>query len=168
MESEASSKPPAKRRRRWKTIVLSVVLFVTFVVVIAWRVMFYMPGGSYSGELPPLAEEGSQSGGSGLALAEELKRDVTTLGVTIGPRNLRRPENLAAAAKFVEDELVQAGHAVSRQTYQVEGVDCWNLETEIKGAVKPDEIVVVGAHYDSYGSTPGADDNASGTAAAHG
>ncbi|MGH7139145.1 MAG: M28 family peptidase, partial [Pirellulales bacterium] len=94
-----------------------------------------------------------------------LKRDVTRLAVTIGPRNMQRPEALAAAARFIEDELVGAGYDVRRQTYQVDGIDCWNLEAEITGAVKPDEIVLVGAHYDSYGATPGADDNASGTAA---
>jgi hypothetical protein len=156
MESQAPLKPPPSRVRRWKKIVLSIVLVLAFVMVIAWRVMFYMPGRSYSGELPPLA---------GAALAEELKRDVTTLAVTIGPRNLRRPKKLEAAAKFIEDELVRAGYEVRRQTYQVERVDCWNLEADIKGAVKPDEIVLVGAHYDCYGTTPGADDNASGIAA---
>ena len=36
---------------------------------------------------------------------------------------------------------------------------------EIIGLKKPDEIVVIGGHYDSIEDTPGANDNASGTAA---
>src|SRR5258708_28629411 len=41
-----------------------------------------------------------------------------------------------------------------------------NLIAELKGTQRPEEIVIVGAHYDSREGTPGADDNASGTAAA--
>jgi Zn-dependent M28 family amino/carboxypeptidase len=40
-----------------------------------------------------------------------------------------------------------------------------NLVGEIAGAVAKDQIVIVGAHYDSVKGTPGADDNASGIAA---
>ncbi len=40
-----------------------------------------------------------------------------------------------------------------------------NLEAKLTGTSKPDEWVVVGAHYDSTPGTPGADDNASGVAA---
>jgi Zn-dependent M28 family amino/carboxypeptidase len=47
----------------------------------------------------------------------------------------------------------------------VGGVVCANLEVELRGILKPEEIVVVGAHYDSVPQTPGADDNASGVAA---
>ncbi|CAG1022576.1 partial Bacterial leucyl aminopeptidase, partial [Methylococcales bacterium] len=41
----------------------------------------------------------------------------------------------------------------------------YNLEVEITGSEKPNEIVVIGGHYDSLEDTPGANDNASGTAA---
>ena len=40
-----------------------------------------------------------------------------------------------------------------------------NLEVEISGDKLPGEIVVIGAHFDSFQGTPGADDNASGVAA---
>ncbi|HVX10126.1 MAG TPA: M28 family peptidase [Pirellulales bacterium] len=163
LDTAASVTPPVRKRRRWKKIVAGVVLGLAFFSGIAWRVMFYMPGQSFSGDLPPLAaaEEGQ---GQGLSLARELERDVRKLAIDIGPRNVRRREKLAAAAQFVERELTQAGYRVGRQTYKVEGVDCVNLEAEIKGTKTPTEIVLVGAHYDSYDTTPGADDNASGTA----
>ncbi|HWB10757.1 MAG TPA: M28 family peptidase [Pirellulales bacterium] len=163
--------PPArravKRGRKWRKVAISVLLTLAFLLGVGWRTMFYMPGKSFGDEkLPPLAEVESAAGKSGgLALAEQLKRDVTRLAAEIGPRNLRRRANLVTAAEFVERELQAAAYPVLRQTYQVEGVDCWNVIAEIKGAKTPDEVVLVGAHYDSYGSTPGADDNASGTAA---
>ncbi|HEV3344825.1 MAG TPA: M28 family peptidase, partial [Pirellulales bacterium] len=143
------------------------LLTVVLLLGIAWRVMFYMPGESFGkDELPPLGQVETSAGtGAGVSLGEQLKRDVTRLAGEIGPRNVRRRANLVAAAEFVERELLAAGYAVRRQTYRVEGVDCWNVIADIKGAKLPDEIVLVGAHYDSYGSTPGADDNASGTAA---
>jgi Zn-dependent M28 family amino/carboxypeptidase len=40
-----------------------------------------------------------------------------------------------------------------------------NLVVEKRGSTRPNEIVVVGAHYDTAHFTPGADDNASGVAA---
>jgi Zn-dependent M28 family amino/carboxypeptidase len=40
-----------------------------------------------------------------------------------------------------------------------------NLEIELPGTVYPDEIVIIGAHYDSIIGSPGANDNSSGVAA---
>lgn len=164
VEIETTVTSRTKRRPRWRKVAFGIVLGLALAVVLAWRVMFFMPGESFSGELPPIRAAAAPQG-SGLSLTEDLKRTVTKLAVEIGPRNLRRPAKLAAAAEFVEHELIQAGYQVRRQTYQVDGLDCWNLAAEIRGAHEPDEIVLVGAHYDSYGTTPGADDNASGTAA---
>jgi Zn-dependent M28 family amino/carboxypeptidase len=47
----------------------------------------------------------------------------------------------------------------------VRGRPCHNLEATLEGAERPEEHVVIGAHYDSAETAPGADDNASGTAA---
>ncbi len=96
------------------------------------------------------------------ALARELRRDVGAL-CAIGARNTFRPETLTAAADFIEKSF--GSYAVERQRYNAEGVDVDNLIVEIRGTTKPDEIVVVGAHYDSVDESPGADDNASGVAA---
>ena len=91
------------------------------------------------------------------ALAVELRRDVEQLCVN-GPRNVYAPENLAGAATYVERALGK----VERQTYEADGAQVANLIHEIRGS---DEIVIIGAHYDSVGGSPGADDNASGVAA---
>ncbi|MBL7041576.1 MAG: M28 family peptidase [Pirellulaceae bacterium] len=118
-----------------------------------------MPGDSYRGELPP-ADDALES------LAVELRRDVAHLAEEIGERNLRnRPHELLAAADHIEAEFTAAGHAVTPQEYQVDDCKCRNLEVEIRGSAQPDEIVVVGAHYDTVIGTPGANDNTSGIAA---
>jgi Zn-dependent M28 family amino/carboxypeptidase len=44
-------------------------------------------------------------------------------------------------------------------------VPCENVEAEIAGSERRDEVVIVGAHYDSVEGTTGANDNASGVAA---
>src|SRR5205085_8730729 len=72
---------------------------------------------------------------------------------------------LAEAADFVERSLADAGYEVRSQRYSVGKTECRNLEVEIRGTSAPDEIVVVGAHYDSVVGAPGANDNGSGTAA---
>jgi hypothetical protein len=99
-------------------------------------------------------------------LIDSLRRDVAAL-CAIGERNTLLPQNLNAAAAYIERELTAAGYRVERQTYRVErdGVDAVNLIAEIRGSTRPDDIVVIGAHYDSVTGTVGADDNASGVAA---
>ncbi len=106
-----------------------------------------------------------------MALRDQLHKDVATLASEIGDRNVSTEyENLCKAANFIEASFVKAGYKVSRQGYEVslhssEGRECYNLEAEITGSEKPDEIVIIGAHYDSLEGTPGANDNASGVAA---
>lgn len=118
-----------------------------------------MPGTSYRGELPP-ADEGLVS------LAAELRQDVTHLAVDIGERNVRnRPNQLTQAADFIDAQFKGAGLATKRQEYEVSNVKCYNLEVELLGTARPEEIVIVGAHYDTVVGTPGANDNTSGVAA---
>jgi hypothetical protein len=99
-------------------------------------------------------------------LSGELRRDVAHLSVKIGERNVRnRPKELAASADWIEAQFKAAGFDVKRQEYQVAGVTCCNLQAEIPGTTKADEIVVVGAHYDTALGTAGANDNTTGVAA---
>lgn len=121
--------------------------------------MIGMPGRSYRGALPP-ADEALAS------LAEELRQDVSRLAVDIGERNLRdRPRELAQAADWIEAKYKAAGLATGRQEYEVLGTVCCNLDAEIPGKTRPEEIVIVGAHYDTVPGTRGANDNTSGVAA---
>ena len=126
--------------------------------VACWQMMIVMPGQSYTGPLAELERKER-------SLSDELQHDVTQLAEEIGERNLDRYPSIVLAADFVENELSTAGYEVERQTYKVHDRDCWNLIVELPGSKTPKEIVVIGAHYDSYLGTPGANDNASGTAA---
>lgn len=117
-----------------------------------------MPGKSYRGPLPPLTDQER-------VLRDELRRDVEKLAGEIGERNIFLHQNLAAAADFLEFSLTKSGYTVRRQTYDVAGTTCSNLETEIQGSERADEIVIIGAHYDSVDGSPGANDNATGAAA---
>jgi hypothetical protein len=144
---------PARRRiLRWA----AGAAFVAFIPAGLYSCMISMPGKSHQGPLPPLTPSES-------SLAFALRRDVVELAETIGERNVVKYAALKRAADYVESGLRVVG-PVSRQTYKASERDCDNLEVEIRGTSAPGEIVVVGAHYDSVVGTPGANDNASGTA----
>ncbi len=117
-----------------------------------------MPGESFAGPRPPVSSHFRDLSGA-------LERDVHHLAKTIGERNTAHPEKLAAAAQYIEDEFAQMGFEVARQGYEADGVQCFNLDVTVPGTMRPHEIVIVGAHYDSAVGTPGANDNASGIAA---
>lgn len=129
-------------------------------ILLTWAYfsMLRMPGRSFRGPLPPLTPQQT-------ALAEELHRDVDMLAGIIGPRNVLYEKGLEKARTFVERSLCDAGYDVHAQEFKVFGVTCANLEVEIRGASKPEEIVVIGAHYDSVDDSPAANDNASGVVA---
>jgi Zn-dependent M28 family amino/carboxypeptidase len=96
---------------------------------------------------------------------ENLERHVRTLAGEIGERNVFRSDALRAAAGYIEEEWRRQGYGVERQVYRVRGVDCANLEVTRVGVDRPEEIVLLGAHYDSVHGSPGANDNATGVAA---
>jgi len=136
------------------------ILAAAFVLFCLWArvMMIKMPGKSYAGPLPALTKEQT-------VLRDELKRDVEILAGEIGERNTWRYDKLSAGADFIESSLEDAGFSPTRQDYLVENKLCSNLEVRIFGGEKPDEIVVVGAHYDTVYGSPGANDNGSAVAA---
>jgi hypothetical protein len=117
-----------------------------------------MPGATHAGPLPPFTEVQAQ-------VRDSLQKDLGQLAGEIGERNLTKPVAYAEAMRFVEGRLAAAGHEIQRQTYEVKGRPCVNLIAERKGNDTVDDIVVIGAHYDSAHFTPGANDNGSGTVA---
>ena len=97
-------------------------------------------------------------------LVSNLRRHVDRLAGLIGPRHLGKPAAFAAAAGLVERELADVGYVVTRQTYRAQGHEVANLVAELPGGKRNNELVIVGAHYDTVPSTPGADDYASAVA----
>lgn len=93
-----------------------------------------------------------------------LRQHVDRLAGLIGPRHLGKPSTMAATQTLIENELTQAGYIVTKETYLALAQPVFNLIVELPGTRRPDEILVVGAHYDTVSTTPGADDNASAVA----
>lgn len=91
-----------------------------------------------------------------------LQKHVQTLAVDIGGRTAS--SGLTKAADYIEAELRSYGYSPQRQTFEVTGHTFANIEAEIKGSTYSDSIVIFGAHYDTAGNLPGANDNASGVA----
>jgi hypothetical protein len=141
-------------------ITLAITLgLVLLVLGAAWWNLLRMPGRSHRGPLPAADD-------ALLALMQELRRDIYFLAAEIGERNvLRCPKQLGQAADYIESELTAGGYEVRRQRYPVSDVECCNLEVEVPGSARPQEIVVIGAHYDTVLGSPGANDNTSGVAA---
>jgi Zn-dependent M28 family amino/carboxypeptidase len=95
---------------------------------------------------------------------ENLRRHVDRLAGLIGPRHVGKPKALVAAALLIENEFRAAGYDVERQPYVASGASVENLVAELPGSRRRDEILILGAHYDTIPETPGADDNASAVA----
>ena len=108
--------------------------------------------------MKPLTAEEAQ-------IRAELRTQIQMLAGTIGGRSVGKYEGLRAAAEYIEGMLSATGLSVNRQTFRSAGREVWNIEAEQRGTAEPNEIVVIGAHYDSAAGLPGANDNASGVAA---
>ncbi len=109
------------------------------------------PGESYSG---PIATPENPE------LPERLESHVRQLAS--GRRNLDQPSTILSAVTYLSDELTALGYSVERQEV-IAPADNLIINVRAKSADAP--ILIVGAHYDTAGSTHGADDNASGVAA---
>jgi len=120
--------------------------------------MVRMPGSSFHGKLPDPSVELR-------TLSSELERHVVKLALDIGPRSAHQPEKLRQTADYVADVLLKAGYPLQRQGYEADGQPFENLEATLAGVRRPEQIVVLGAHYDTVPTTPGANDNGSGVAA---
>ena len=81
-----------------------------------------------------------------------------------GPNIIERFCRLSrdTAPDLIEQSLRESGLEVRRQFMPGEEHDVTNLVADIPGTVHPEEVVVVGAHFDAFWG--GADDNASGVA----
>lgn len=96
----------------------------------------------------------------------DMERFLKILTEDIGERNLGVPDQLEKAAVWIESTMRggNIGYTVERQEYSVDGKVVRNLIAELPGGKRRDEIVVVGAHYDTVPDCPGANDNGSSVA----
>jgi hypothetical protein len=93
-----------------------------------------------------------------------LKKHVVEISDKIGERNYWFFENLNKALDYIATGFEQCGLPVELQTYKIDGKKFSNIIATKKGNSSADEVIIVGAHYDSVVGSPGADDNASAVA----
>ncbi len=141
--------------KRFLFSALRVLVAVFAVFALLWWFGMRMPGKNISKAAPLSPDE--------VTLREELRAAVQMLAGEIGERNMWRYAQLNAAADFIEDSFSRAGLHPRRDSYELRGQACHNIEAEIPGARR--EIILIGAHYDSVFGSPGANDNGSGVAA---
>ncbi|HYF14621.1 MAG TPA: M28 family peptidase [Phycisphaerales bacterium] len=154
------AKPPRFRLITRKAAKRLAVLFAAIALGLAWCwwSMIRMPGRSHTGELSPLTDPQR-------ATADQLRGDVQMLAGTIGQRSTFYPRAFAESAQHIWRELEAAGYTPREHSFVQRGTTVPNIDVVLPGTSHPDEVILVGAHFDTYQGTPGADDNASGVAA---
>ncbi|MGB7346483.1 MAG: M28 family peptidase [Pirellulaceae bacterium] len=93
-----------------------------------------------------------------------LRLHVDRLAGLIGARTLKKPKTIEATIGYIEGQWAEMGYSNDRECYDAFGDEATNLIVQQPGNKRADEIVLLGAHYDTVSSTPGADDNASAVA----
>lgn len=93
---------------------------------------------------------------------DSLQRDVEVLSVTYAERNFLNLETLNQAANYIHQQLSGATINTQLQTYKVDGEDYHNVIAHF--GPSQGQPLIIGAHYDAFEKTAGADDNASGVA----
>ncbi len=119
--------------------------------------MTQMPGDTVPTMVGPLSEEES-------SLQDRLKSHVETLAQDIGARGYGYPAATADTLRYLSTQLKRAHLDVREILFDSKGSNAINLEATLVGTRKKDELILLGANYDSNGKSPGADDNASGCA----
>ena len=154
-----------KRRLKFqiisKTALIRLAIFFAVLLILSawgWFTMFAMPAQSYRGQFTALKPEE-------IALQTLLKQDIQKIASEIGARNSGQYAKLNATKDFLEEAFTKAGYKPKSLEYKIQGKSYYNLEVEKIGIDKPQEIVVVGGHYDTAFTSIGANDNATGAAA---
>lgn len=94
---------------------------------------------------------------------DKLRQHVDMLSETLHPRDWTYTANLDKCADYIAEHFRDAGALVEFQPFNVYGKEYRNVIGRF-GSGKQRKIII-GAHYDAYMGSPGADDNASGVAA---
>ncbi len=144
---------------------LLLFMIVTGIAVIGLSLMVNMPGESASTELSELTDHERDT-------ARRLEADVRALAEDIGERNLHHPDAMARAADHVDERFREIGFEPQRQEYELSDAlaghyrepRAENIHVEVTGHERPEEIIIIGAHYDTVPGSPGANDNASAVA----
>lgn len=147
---EAQWQAQTEQRRRIIRLMLVVILIFILLLVGLW---FWITQPLLSKARPNPVRSVDPS---------RLQAHVRKLSIELAPRDESHIENLDRVASYIKNEFSQTTTFVSEQAYRVQGRSYRNLIAEF--GPESEERLIVGAHYDTAGPLPGADDNASGVA----
>jgi hypothetical protein len=133
------------------------VLLIAGLAAAYWYTLS-LPGEPYAGPPPPVTAAEQD-------LAARLRRHV--VAIASEPHNVAYYAALEKSASYIESELKALGYTPQSQIYDIGSKPVRNIAVERSppGAGVATPSLVMGAHYDSYGDAPGANDNGSGSAA---
>ncbi len=140
-----------------KTILIWLVVAAVFVFCLG-AFMTQMPGERLRGNPPSLTDDQYTISGN-------LADHVGALSRDSGTRGLHNLGALSDACDYLHGQLRRAGYEPKDLPFDSKGSSVNNIEVTILGSRRPDDVVVVGAHYDTEIKSPGANANASGCAA---
>ena len=89
-----------------------------------------------------------------------IEKDLKAITQLATPRNYQNIASLDSVASYLKKELSKVCDSTGYQTYKVQN----NAYKNVIGSVglEHSERIIIGAHYDVYGNSDGADDNGSG------
>jgi Zn-dependent M28 family amino/carboxypeptidase len=138
---------------------LNLGVFIFSILILISALVFYgvnMPGESLTGELTALNTD--------LQLTKEsLSKHVYVLSEEIGERHYIERNSLDQTADYIETSFKDMGYNPVSEIYSDKLYR--NIIVNLYGKQRRNEIIIIGAHYDTVWLSPGADDNASGIAA---
>lgn len=150
--SSIESQWQSQEARRRRIVKFMLLLVLTFVLCLS-AIWFWLTQPLFSGAIANTQRTVDPA---------RLESHVRKLSIELAPRDESHIENLDRVAAYLKDEFSQTGATVSDQPYRVEGKSYRNVIAQF--GPNTAERIVVGAHYDTAGPFPGADDNASGVA----
>jgi len=134
------------------TVLFIILLFAAYMIYAIVKIRF----------APSIVTPGQASAVSGDS--RQLYSHVEHLSVRIGSRSIYEYSKLEETKRYVVSCLESFGYTPELQKYSYDGQVFSNVIVSIEGKTHPDEMVIIGAHYDTVFGTPGADDNASAVA----
>ena len=147
---------------RWRGLQLHLLKLAAScagLLLLLFACLFYgvnMPGEARPSTLPALDSEM-------ISRRDRLSSHVHMLAAEIGERHHRQKGSLDETADYIENVFRDMGYNPVSEVYGKFGFR--NVVVNLYGGEARQEIIIVGAHYDSVVLSPGADDNASGVAA---
>ena len=118
-----------------------------------------MPGSSYNGPRAALSDIEAITRG-------RLLQHIRVLTAYLGQRNALDAHTYFDSSLYIAEQLERIGLTTARlQPSEIGGYSIANVQAEIVGRTYPNEILVLGAHYDTVAGSLGANDNGSGVAA---